>query len=255
MVRPKPCIGPPCAFAPLQRRIAAAPHRSVTRWPKPPDDPSRDAASPELPCPTTHSRAGGSASLAADPSATACRVRGLATPCATSTTDPPGVRNAGASLGFALQGLLLARERYPSRGLCPPDVAVRGSPERDPRNRPPPGPRSHGEFVLAPDPRRSPTVDAFLGFSPPERSPHPSGPPLVVAAPALASLGGMTSLPAWTSGLRRANGSAWSVSGLPALLGFRTLRPSRRAVHRPGSGLIASPPAGRRARHATPTAV
>jgi hypothetical protein len=31
-------------------------------------------------------------------------------------------RSAGASMGFALQGLLLVRKRYPSRGPCPPDV-------------------------------------------------------------------------------------------------------------------------------------
>jgi hypothetical protein len=37
-------------------------------------------------------------------------------------------------------------------------------------------------------------------------------------------------------GLRvlRSVGRGWSVSGLPALLGFRTFRPSRRSVHRPG---------------------
>jgi hypothetical protein len=37
-------------------------------------------------------------------------------------------------------------------------------------------------------------------------------------------------------GLRalRNEGIGWSVSGLPALLGFRTFRPSRRSAHRPG---------------------
>ena len=43
--------------------------------------------------------------MAEDPSTAACRVRGLATSFATYTTDPPGARSAGASLGFALQGV------------------------------------------------------------------------------------------------------------------------------------------------------
>jgi hypothetical protein len=58
----------------------------------------------------------------ADPSAAACRVRGLATPFAAYTTSPTDARSVGASMGFALQGVLLARERCPSRGPCPPDV-------------------------------------------------------------------------------------------------------------------------------------
>jgi hypothetical protein len=78
------------------------------------------------------------------------------------------------------------------------------------------------------------TVDAFSGFAPSELPPHPSGPSLVVTMPALSPLGGMTSRPTWTSGLRGANGLAWSVSGLPALLGFGTLQPSRHSVHRCG---------------------
>jgi hypothetical protein len=65
---------------------------------------------------------------ATDPSAAACRVRGLATPFATYTTDPPGARSAGASMGLTLQGVLLVRERCSSRSPCPPDVAGRTAP-------------------------------------------------------------------------------------------------------------------------------
>jgi hypothetical protein len=127
------------------------------------------------------------------------------------------------------------REGCPSRGPCPPDVASRPTPRREQDGKwPPSGPRSRDEFVQSPESRRKPAVDAFLGFSPQERSPHPPGPPLVVTAPALSPSSGMTSLPAWTSGLRGSDGSAWSVSGLPALLGFGTFRPSRHSVHRPG---------------------
>jgi hypothetical protein len=62
----------------------------------------------------------------ADPSAAAYRVRGLVTPFATSTTGPPGANEcSGASLGFTLQGFLLDRDRYPSRGPCLPDVTRR----------------------------------------------------------------------------------------------------------------------------------
>jgi hypothetical protein len=73
--------------------------------------------------------------LAADPSAAACHVRGLGTSFAASTTDPPGARGAGASMGFALQGVPLVRERCPSRSPCPPDVTGRLSPSRGRKNR------------------------------------------------------------------------------------------------------------------------
>jgi hypothetical protein len=170
-----------------------------------------------------------------DPSATACHVRGLATPIATSTTEPTGARGAGASMGFALQGVPLVREWYSSRSPCPPDVAGRpNSPRGDGRERPPSGPSSRDESVLSPASRRKPAVDAFLCLSSPEPSPHPPGRSLVVTRPALSSLGGMTSLPAWTSGLRGSDGSAWSVSGLPALMRFCTLQPSRYSVPRHG---------------------
>jgi hypothetical protein len=165
-----------------------------------------------------------------DPSVVASHVRGLATPIATSTTGPPGARSAGASLGFALQGVPLVHERCPSRGPCPLDVTDRPTTLRREcgRERPPPRLPSRDESVLSsvvPE-REPPTADAFLSFSPPEPSPHPPGSSLVVTMPALSSFGGMTSLPAWTSGLRGSNGSAWPVSGLPALLRFGTLRPS-----------------------------
>jgi hypothetical protein len=144
---------------------------------------------------------------ATNPFAAACRVRGLATPFATSTTDPPGARSAGASMGLTLQGVPLVRERCSSRSPCPPDVAGRTAP-RGGRNgkRPPSGPSSRDESVQPPESRRKPAVDTLMGLTPPEPSPHPPGPSLVVTMPALSSLGGMTSLPTWTSGLRGANG-------------------------------------------------
>ena len=223
-------IGPPCAFVPLQRHVPAAPHRSVT----PPGSRRADGRPVPrcslswafVPYDTVSDRRT-RLNRATDPSVAACRVRGLATPFATSTTDPPGARSAGASMGLTLQGVLLVREWCPSRGPCPPDVAGRAPPPRGERTeRPPSGPRSRDEFVLSPASRRRPAVDTFLGFPSSEPSPHPPGPSLVVTMPALSSFGGMTSLPAWTSGLRGSNGSAWPVSGLPALMRFHTLRPS-----------------------------
>ena len=170
--------------------------------------------------------------MATAPTVTACHVRGLATPFATYTTRPTGARSAGASMGLTLQGVPLVREWCSSRSPFPPDVADR--PE------PPEGGRAGAAAFRALFPRRVragvgapervPTVDAFLGFASPESSPHPPGRSLVVTMPALSSLGGMTSLPAWTTGLRGSNGLAWSVSGLPTLLRFCTLRPSRHSV-------------------------
>jgi hypothetical protein len=60
--RPKPGVGPPCAFLLLRRRVIAAPHRSVApRTRGSAVDSSRNAASPGLSCPTTRSRTGGPA--------------------------------------------------------------------------------------------------------------------------------------------------------------------------------------------------
>jgi len=87
---------------------------------------------------------------ATDPSVATSHVRGLATPFATSTTGPPGALGAGASLGFALQGVPLVHERCPFRGPCPPDVADRHNPPRGAgRERSPSGPLSRDESVLS----------------------------------------------------------------------------------------------------------
>lgn len=60
--------------------------------------------------------------MTAGPPAAACHVRGLDTPLAASNHWSSRRQSAGASLGFALQGVPLAHGRYPSRGPCPPDV-------------------------------------------------------------------------------------------------------------------------------------
>jgi hypothetical protein len=82
--RPKPDGGPPYAFALLQRSIAAPPHR--------PADPkagtSDDASSPGLSRRTTRDETADPHDRGASGPA-ACRVRGLVTPIAASTTVPP----------------------------------------------------------------------------------------------------------------------------------------------------------------------
>jgi len=81
--RPKPDGGPPRAFAPVQRSIAAPPHR--------PADRSRHVGRCFLPWasgPYDTSRNGGPAFRGASGPA-ACHVRGLGTPLAASTTIPP----------------------------------------------------------------------------------------------------------------------------------------------------------------------
>jgi hypothetical protein len=82
--RPKSDGGPPCAFALLQRSIAAPPHRPADRE----AGTSDDASSPGLPCRTTHDGA-------ADPHlvglpAPRRAASGVSTPIAASTTVPPG---------------------------------------------------------------------------------------------------------------------------------------------------------------------
>jgi hypothetical protein len=190
---PKPIEGPPCASAPLQRHVSTAPHRAVG-----------DASSPGLSCPTTHA---GPATLlwgSGSPRHRAPRPRFGYLPRGIHRRSSRR-RSAGASMGFALQGLLLVCKRCPSRGPCPPDVtriALIAVPKGTAASEPPTGPRACDEFVLSPSDRSRSTVDAFLSFSPSERSPHTAGLSLLVTMPALSSLGGVTSLPAWTTGLR-----------------------------------------------------
>jgi hypothetical protein len=169
----------------------------------------------------------------AAPAASACRVRGLATPISAYTTVPTGARSAGAPLGFSLQGVLLVAAGTPFGGLAllalPRSIAPGGTTARG---------RLQGiNLATSSFGRRAPknpTVDAFLGFTPPEPSPHPFGHALWSRCRPSHPFGGATSRPARVSGLREADGSAWSVSGLPALLGSLTFRPSRRSVRRAG---------------------
>jgi len=125
-------IGPPCAFVLLQRHVPAAPHRNVTPPSscEPTEDPSRDAASPGLSCPTTHS--GPADPLEWSNGSLRCRVprAGFGYPLRDVHHRSSRRRSAGAFLGLTLQGVLLVRERCSSRSPCPPDVAGRARPPK-----------------------------------------------------------------------------------------------------------------------------
>jgi hypothetical protein len=137
--------GPPCAFAPLQRSISAAPHRTGRSGGSSPD-----ASSPELCRPTAHVSRRRTRCVRRVSRPATCHVRGLATPIAASTTAPTGARSAGAPMGFSLRGLTASRRR-PSRDLCLPDVPASAHPPKRAGERG----RLQG-FVLATKPEAGP---------------------------------------------------------------------------------------------------
>ena len=187
--RLSPDGGPPCAFAPLQRSIAAPPHR--------PADPkagsSDDASSPGLSCLTTHAGTADPRDRGASGPA-ACRVRGLSTPIAASTTIPPDALRRRSVHRLHPTRLSPRTERVPSREPRPSwrcsrrfASLPRGACGRGRLQGFDPGASS---FCHS-GPRRVRRADAFLGFSPPERSPPSSWAPLSVAALPLARIGGV----------------------------------------------------------------
>jgi len=118
--------GPPFAFAPLQRSIAALPHRPAGRTGR-----SDDASSPGLSCPTTHD---GMTDPRGDGGSTprpACRARGFSTPFAASTDIPLDARRRRSVHGLPpsrpsphARSVLLSEPmpsgRYPRRFAAPP---------------------------------------------------------------------------------------------------------------------------------------
>lgn len=175
-----------------------------------------------------------------------CHVRGLVTPIAASTTVPPGARSAGAPMGFSLRGLTASRRR-PFRDLCPLDVSRsptrRSGPanacafralfsrrsRRPAREGPPPN-----LLGILPSRAFSPVVRAVALCR--DADPHTLGEDYVFSSRSLRA--------------SRIDGIGWSVSGLPALLGFRTFRPSRRSAHRPGQRAHGFASRGRALAHA-----
>lgn len=168
--------GPPCAFALLQRSIATPPHRPAG----PKTDPSDDASSPGLSCRATRAGTADPRS-AGPPGPAACRVRGLSTPSAASTTVPPD-----------------ALRRRSVHRLHPPRPSPRVDRAASRRPLPswrcsrrfasPPGERADAVDFRASIPARirtdhripkDPARRCLLGLRPPERSPPPTwGPAL-----------------------------------------------------------------------------
>jgi hypothetical protein len=138
-------------------------------------------------------------------------------------------------MGLTLQGLLLDRDRCPSRGPCLPDVTRCNPPPRGEARTtwPPSRPCSRDEFVLSPGPQVIPTVDSFLGFDLPEHALVRPGARFDRGASPLA----LRRLDVQARpGLRvlRCERVERSVSGPPALLGFSTFRRHRHSVRRSG---------------------
>jgi hypothetical protein len=126
--RPKPCSGPPCAFAPLQRHAPAAPHRGVAAPTRRPGD--RPAMLPflgfgalrHIPRPVDPLiRGGGSLRHRVPRARFGYLLRGL--------HHRPSRRAKRRSVhGLRPPRRSPRHERCPSRGPCPPDVAGRHTP-------------------------------------------------------------------------------------------------------------------------------
>ncbi len=134
-------------------------------------------------------------------------------------------RSAGASLGFALQGVLLDRKRCPFRGPCPPDVtrvaltvpegtvASRAAYRASCLRRV----RAVARRPKSPGRRYLPGLFPFRAFSPRVRAiafSHDAGPLVLGRGDVPTRMDLKASRNAWIG---------WPVSELPALLGFRTL--------------------------------
>jgi hypothetical protein len=163
--------GPPFAFAPPQRSVAALPHRPAGRT-----GTSDDASSPGLSCPTTHPGRWTRILDGSSGSRPACRVRGLVTPLAASTTVPPGASSAperpraSPFKAFSSPRWVLLSESLPSCRSSRRFVAPHGERTDAPGFRASFPRRARAALALA-----GARVDAFLRFPPPGRSPSSSG--------------------------------------------------------------------------------
>lgn len=231
--------GPPCASASLRRSVAAPPHRRGV-----PGGPTRPTMLPPLGfCAPRHMPGRWTRAPRASRPEGVPRPR-FGTSFAAPTTVPPGpLAGTRASTGFALRGVLLAPVRPPLGDRCPPAVARVGSPRslRCVRTRPAPGPCSRCRARSVLRPLRARSVDASLRFVPPERSPPSSCVALWVAHAPPPRVGRDDVLLRLRLEVFRSDGVGWPLSGLPALLGSATLRPSRRHEGRAEGELMVSP--------------
>jgi hypothetical protein len=241
--------GPPCAFAPLQRSITAPPHGPAG----PKTGMSDDASSPGLLDPSTrHGTADPSIRGASCPAA--CRVRGLGTSFAASTAVPLDALRRRSVHGLHPSRPSPRADGCRSRGPCPPVVPRVGSPRPHGggRTRAPSGLRSRSRARAAAGPPKGPGASMPSWASPVQSVPSPRpGVPLWIAEPPLARVRRRDVHVRRRQRVFGYGGIGWSLSGLPALLGFLTLRPSRRRSVRHGgrahgfasrSGRVASGP-------------
>jgi hypothetical protein len=141
--------------------------------------------------------------------------------------EPEG---SAASLGFRLRGLAPRVDRSSSRTPCPRVVHRVGShaPTGSVRTRSTSGLRSRRTAVRRRTPCGARRAVASLAFSPPELPPRPSWRSLRFASPPSARVRRRDVPFRLRLEVFRTGRVGWPLSGLPALLGFSTLRPSRR---------------------------
>jgi hypothetical protein len=144
---------------------------------------------------------------------------------------------AGASLGFILQGVLLATIGTPSGAPCPLGVSRVDSPH-------PHGERADAAAFRALIPSRARSaipnpegsgapMPSWLSTLQSVPSPRPS-PPLRIAGDPLARVGRFDVPSRLRHRVSKHGRIGWPLSGLPALLGFLTFRPSRHREDRRG---------------------
>jgi hypothetical protein len=240
--RPKPLGALPTLSLPY--RGPSQQSRTVQRALRPADD----APSPELSHPTTHSEGGGPVDgrrVPAPPRATS----GVWLPPSRRPPPPLPAREAPERPWASPFKASLARGGTPLGATALLTFLRRASPLREALRRPPSGPSSRRE--LGSDPR-GPDTTSFLGFPPPESSPPPAGPSLVIARPALPPLGRVTSLPAWVSGPCDTEGSAGPFPDCRLSWGFAPSDRRGAPYAVSGSGLMVSPRGGRRLRDSLP---
>ena len=215
--------GPPCAFALLQRSIATPPHRPAGPKTGSPDD----ASSPGLSRPTTHAARRTRVSRGFRPRGVPRRV--LAPVSRRPPPCLPGPEGLGASMGFSLQGFGPRVDRWPSRAPCLRVVARVDSPRSlgaCGRGRlqglvPDAQPRVAGPLAgpVARVPSWDSSLQSVLSLRPGLR--------VGFAGPPSSRIRRRDVAFRLRLEVFRIGGLGWSLSGLPALLGFSTLRPSR----------------------------
>lgn len=230
--RLSPDGGPPCAFALLQRSIAAPPHRPAN----PKVRMSNDASSPGLSCPTTHPERRTRISRGFRPH---CVPRpGFGYPHR-GVHHRPSRRLSAPERPWASPFKAFSSRRSAPLPECPALVAfpasIRLTPMGSVRTRPRSGPRSRRRARSAiPSPEGPgapmPSWASSLQSVP---SPRPT-PPLRIAGDPFTRVGRFDVPARLRHKVFRLEEIGCPLSGMPALVGFFTFRPSRHRGDRGG---------------------